>query len=914
MHFRFILLLALITTFFTTGCENKREITKDNITESLPIESVASANNKDITEGNSLFIQGDFKTAIGFYRQAMRENKATALYNIGVSYVLLNDLPQAELNFREAVETDPTFGEATMNLVAVLAQQEKIAEAEKYAQTLVYTNKSPRVYVDMANIALKMNEPAKAAYYYRNARAVDPKSTFVLSNYANFLISIGAYQDGIDILEQFNPKDFSINYNLGNAYYLMKDPLPAYSYAREALYSSGATEEGYNKLAYLFADLGNYADEVQTLRLLITRNPTRDYKIRLVTSYINSASYDAALDELNSLLMEYPKDIPLNILNYEVLILAGKIQEAGAFIRSVYKKMPEDSVLYHYTKHLASFERKTDEVRPLIFNNRNSGWLNLARTVYSLQKGDYENAKNYLARSPEAAGHDYYAYKTFLAIKDKRFKEAETSSAKMDINKHDTFWYRFVTAWNMKKGDELMRLTEAYKNNPIISIRSPYLQFDLKPQLDDMSFTYRFDDKGVDAASMLAYPIFLEPDSIVQFLVMGRATLKDIEKVEATKKLEGMKRNNEGIDAFYAFDFDTALKKFKEAGVLLTNNGDTAYNTGLALFNLGDNIGASEFFNKSVKLNSASPQAYFGQGLVNYRLGNKPTASSNFEQSIRMANAAMDGAKNPRIEDVRAFYLSILASDRVSKRNESASAPKNNDAFVESIGFLMDYFDNNFDVKFLENLKDSPVFRVSLVRDLLLMEHSNPDKYINVDSKDRYYTLAKQFIALAKGGKNALVFNERLAQDKVYLKDKVYGAVYLNDKNSGLRYLQILTNIDYRYPELYKVSLYYFTWLRDFVNAEASYGSLDRMNYSDQMTEFYMLLYFLSNYNEDRLNIHLKLYGDKYGNDYRSAIVTAAMNLNMKNLTNFSTIMGGLLKTDPYIFEKMFIEVNFAKF
>ena len=142
----------------------------------------------------------------------------------------------------------------------------------------------------------------------------------------------------------------------------------------------------------------------------------------------------------------------------------------------------------------------------------------------------------------------------------------------------------------------------------------------------------------------------------------------------------------------------------------------------------------------------------------------------------------------------------------------------------------------------------------------------------------------------------------------------VYVSVYKNDKKSGLNYLQSLSNMDYRYSELYKVSLYYFTWIRDFVNAEASYGSLDRLGYNDQTSFFYMLLYFLVNFNETRLNNYLKLYNDAYGADYKYDVVTAMMNLYTKNISTFDSIVRRLLSQDPYLFDKMFIEVNFEKF
>ena len=193
------------------------------------------------------------------------------------------------------------------------------------------------------------------------------------------------------------------------------------------------------------------------------------------------------------------------------------------------------------------------------------------------------------------------------------------------------------------------------------------------------------------------------------------------------------------------------------------------------------------------------------------------------------------------------------------------------------------YFDD-YDIEKLNELKDSPIFRVSRVRNLLALRHTPIDQFKDIDDADRYYTLAYKFVMLQRGAAKAVIFNKRFAHDKVYLKDMVY------------------------------VSIYYFTWIRDFVNAEASYGSLDRMGYNDQTSFFYMLLYFLVNFNETRLNNYLKLYNDAYSADYRYDIVTAMMNLYTKNVSTFDSIIRRLLSQDPYLFDKMFIEVNFEKF
>lgn len=906
--------VLILLVFVTISCSKKREVVTNDVTSELPIESVVKSEDKTISEGNTHFAGGNYSTAIEYYKEAMQHNKATAFYNIGVCYYLLNNIPQAELNFREAVAADPNFDEAIMNLVAVLAQQEKVKEAEPFITRLIHTNKSPRVYIDIANISLKLGDTAKAIYYYKQALDIDPKSPFVLSNYANFLISLGEYRDGINILEKFQQKDFSINYNLANAYRHLDDMPTSLSYATEALYSPGASEEGCNKLAMLFADYKRYSDEVRALRMLISFAPKKEYKLRLVNSFLNSKEFSKALDELSFLLQEYPKDEDIKVMNYEVLIFDGRFTEAGKFIRDSYKSINSDKILYYYTKHVSLYEKDKKEVRPLIFVKRDSPYLNLSRTVFTLKDDKKQEAWNHLSKVPENIGHEYYYYRTFMLINNKRFRDADNSAKKMIQDRPDTFWYRLVIAWNLRQPDLMLQLAYIFKDNPAVTnVRTPVFKFDVAPILDDMSFTYRFDDTGADAAAMLAYPLFIEPDEIVQFLVLGRSTLKGSEKDAATKKLEGMKRNNEGVDAFYSYNFTQAVKKFQQAEKLLTGNAEVLYNLGVAYFNLGSNKEAMEAFKRAATHDKQLSQSYFGQGLILYRIGDRQGASSLFDQAVRVSTTNIDESENKNLDEIRSLYLSLLAGNRFEKHEEAKSTAPTDDAFAVSTGYLMDYFDD-YDEKLLSNLNNSPVFRVSAVNDLLKIRHSNVADLRDVDSPDRYYTLARKYITLKMGGKSASNFNNRFAKDQVYLKDMVFTSVFLNDRASGLKYLQMLSNIDYTYEGLYKASMYYFTWARDFVNAEASYGTLDRLSYEDRLTAFYMMLYFLCNFNEDRLNTYITRYEENFGADYKSGTALALMNLRIRNLNGFYTAMSRLIKDDPYLFNKMFIEVDFARF
>ena len=905
-----VLLISLIS-----GCSEKRKIVNDNVTAPLTIESVAESKDLDISDGNTLFSTGDYKAAIKSYEKAIKENKATAFYNIGVSYYLLNNTPMAELNFREAVKADPNFDEAVMNLVAVLAEQgpAKAKEAEEYITRFINTNKSAKVFVEIANVYLNINDMAKAMYYYKKALEVDSKSPFVLENYANFLISIGEYQDGVNILESLPEKSFAVLYNLGNAFFGLGNKTSSYNYAENALYTSGATEVGYDKLAQLFNKLKKYKEEVQTLRTLISGNSKRDYRIRLIKAYLSLSENTKALDEINILLSIYPEDEGLNLLKYNILVYINP-EDAGKFIKDTYNHFKTDKVLSYYTKHVCYFKKSQDEVLPLIQNNRTNGWISLAKTVYALKKGNYKNAAEFIKNSSVENGHDFFAYNTFLSIKNREYAEAGVYAKNLDLLQYDTFWYKLVVAWNLGKPQELLALGEEYKNSSLITVRPPTFEFNIRPVLEDMSFTYAFDDKSIDVASMLAYPVFLKPDETAQYLITGMGALKERDRNNVTDKLEGIKINNAGIEAFYAFNFNKALTNFKEASIQLPNNSYAFYNLALTYFNLGDNINALETIKQAFVIDKNNGFVHLISGLVNSRIGNYPEAKKNFDQAKLYALRNMKNQNKHMEENIMLLYLSLLAINKDGMRKEAETLyPSHKNGYAATVALFMDYFEN-FDITKLKQLDDSPIFRASRAKKLLELRFLKSDDIFDTDDADRYYTLAYKYIMLHRGAANEIKFNDRFDKDKVYLKDMVYSYTYTYNKDRGLKILQDLSNIDNRYIELYKVSLYYFTWIKDFVNAEASYGTLDRIGYNDQTTLYYMLLYFLSNFNENRLKTYMKMYQEAYENDYRSDVILALMNLYTKNVKSFEKIIKDLLQREPYLFDKMFIEVNFEKF
>lgn len=907
-------LLYILLLFLLVACDKKQVIVEDPVTENMSISSVAEdADNGFIAEGNDFFIRGEYNTAIEYYEDAMQLNKAVSLYNIGVSYYLLGNLKEAEINFKEAIATDPAFNEAIMNLVAVLAQQERVNEAEFYLEKIVDTTKSSRVYIDMGNLLLQKGDTSRALYYYSLAIDKDPDSNYVKSNYSSFLVGIGEYEEGIKLLEQIRARNFNDNYNLAHALYEMGDSGGAYNYAVEAQYSPSATNEGYSKLAYLFYDLGRYKSEIQVLKVLISRDSNKENRIRLVTSYINAVEYPNALDELSNLIKLYPDNVFYSILYYDTLILDMKVKEGGEYIRNLYKKFGGDMALYYYTKHLALFENLDNDLKKRIFIKRNSEWLNLARTVYSLREGNIKAAQKYLSLVTPNIGHDYYSYNAYINIVEKNFKVADKFALQMDKTRPDTFWYRTVIGWNLGQSDVLVALAEEFRDNKDVFLRSPKLTFSLIAQLDDMNYTYKFDGKGIDIASMMAFPVFINPDDLVQFLAMSGESLNMQEKDAVIANIEAVKRNNEGVDAFQKYNFDKAIRKFKEATEVISANPNISYNIGLAYFNLGDNINALEFFEKAIIQDKSLAAPYVGLGFIENRFKNSITSNINLALAEKTAGGNLHATPKGRLENSRIVYLSLLASGRFGMLEEARQVVKSNDGFIFSAEKFMEYVETqNKDI--LDSFLKSPVFRVNEINKLLKLQYEPINNLKLEESDDIYFTLARQYVLMKRGVDLKGGITKRFLNDKVYLKDMVYTSINQNNKKDGLKYLQQLTDIDFKYPDLYKTSLYYFLWLRDLVNAEASLGSLDRMEYQDKITDFYKMIYYLISYNRDQIDVAILNYLDQYSTDYKVELISAMNNLNQKNIPAYYNLINLIFVNNKDLFDKIFIGVNFESF
>ncbi|MCD8554679.1 tetratricopeptide repeat protein [Seleniivibrio sp.] len=894
LPYRVVIIAAVFLSVLMFSCskEDKPQPKLDEkITDTQPIVSPIISSNENITKGNDFFLKGEFNNAIEFYSEALAQNRSIAFYNMGVSYYLLGDIDKAEDAFRQAVQENPNFKEAYMNLGVVLMQTGKLEEAEKIVRRLLKDNNAStaKMLVNMANIHLKRGETALAAEYFQEAMKKGEHSKYVQSNYAYFLMTIGEYKDGIAILENLQYKDYTDYYNLASAYY------------NEGMYQQGLanalkamelyrTEEAVNLAALNYAALGDNKSTVTLLKELIEKNPLEEYRFRLAKAHYLDGQYKDANKEITALINEFPDKTEYYRLKYEILLGMGEIADAGNLATASYERFKTDDMLYMVVKHRIIYYEDISSVEPELLSDRSSPFLNLARVAYYIYKDKMVPARRFIENIPPETDNDYYIYQAYINLKYKKYDNVLTYAKRISKSRPEYFWYRAAVYFNTNNVEGLKEtVAEQMKRSDAFS-RATNVKFHLIPRMEDIDFSYRFDGKYEQMLSLMLYPLFIEPSEMMNFVAMGYKLLQDNNKLSALRELErsvefseGIKMNNAGVADMFAYRFKEAFEKFNKANDMLNNNPYTLYNMGLAKMNLGEPDLASKYFDTAVLQNNYHFPAYLGLAAT-MRLLAKTTTPADYYNIVR--DRAIQSVESKRNLPEPILYSSFLADTGLGmyKKVKSDLEPyKNKNTYFSNIYAIADYMSGSGH-KSLAPLNN----RRSIYRGRVLWDLTATDEGLNtsVDMgliNDRAYKFMKSY-ALLKRGKKPAVFNfTDYKDDKAALKEMVYYSIMLKDKANALKYLQQMSAIDIRYKELYKASLYYFLWIEDFVNAEASYTSLANLRASDRYTDYYKLMYFVLNYNSRRLMDNVSEYMKNYPQEMTGKEVRMVYALRSEN-------------------------------
>ncbi|HEY8682883.1 MAG TPA: type IV pilus biogenesis/stability protein PilW, partial [Rhodanobacter sp.] len=142
--------------------------------------------------GQRYMANGDLQSALEKLNMALKYDPgyAPAHTVIAVLYERINKLPEAEMNYRQAVALEPTKGEVNNNLGQFLCRTGKSAEAMTYFKKAVADPfyKTPDMALTNEGVCqLQSNDFAGAETSFRDAIARNPNNADALLQLANTL-------------------------------------------------------------------------------------------------------------------------------------------------------------------------------------------------------------------------------------------------------------------------------------------------------------------------------------------------------------------------------------------------------------------------------------------------------------------------------------------------------------------------------------------------------------------------------------------------------------------------------------------------------------------------------------------------------------------------------------------------------
>lgn len=234
-----ICFIFLLLVGFATYQRNKvwRSSTEfwENIIKNAPLKARAYNN-----YGVALSESGKFEQAILNFKRAISLDRVypDPLNNIAVAYAALGDLDNAITSIKQGIILQPHYPEGYNNLASFLIQKKDYAQAElALRQAIKLRPHYGKAYFNLGRMYLENNKVKEAWEAFKNCCTIadfDNETGFIA--YGMVSMTLQLYEDALTAYKkvtQLNPNSRDGWFNLGNAYFCLKDYITAEKIYRE---------------------------------------------------------------------------------------------------------------------------------------------------------------------------------------------------------------------------------------------------------------------------------------------------------------------------------------------------------------------------------------------------------------------------------------------------------------------------------------------------------------------------------------------------------------------------------------------------------------------------------------------------------------------------------------------------------
>lgn len=159
--------------------------------------------------GGAYSAMGDFEEAINYLKQSLEESEhVDTLFQLGFTYMQQKEYQRANESFFKLKELDPSYTSVYPFLAKGLEEELRLDKAQEVIQEgLQYDEFNPELYVQGANIYLKLEDEEAAEGYYQKALELDPDNAAYLLAYTNLLNKQERFSETVEIIQHALTED-----------------------------------------------------------------------------------------------------------------------------------------------------------------------------------------------------------------------------------------------------------------------------------------------------------------------------------------------------------------------------------------------------------------------------------------------------------------------------------------------------------------------------------------------------------------------------------------------------------------------------------------------------------------------------------------------------------------------------------
>jgi tetratricopeptide (TPR) repeat protein len=289
---------------------------------------------------------GMIDDALRAYKKAVELDKkdASIYYNISYLYEKAGEKEKADEYLAKAVEIKTDDVKGRMKLAEGLVGKD-IDKAEEYVQQVLQNKpKSMEALLLLAAIKDKRGEKKELREVYKKILSLDSGNETVLYNLAALEYDLGNIDESLLYFKKYSalhPEDREVHGILFDIYKEQGKQELAYEQAKVLVDLNPKDIGPYRYIFEYLSGKSKYDEIIKTVKKGLNENPAETELMEfLVTAYLKTGKEDLAINQMEKIVKERPKDIPLLLRLAKFRESRGDLKEALKAYKTIIEISP----------------------------------------------------------------------------------------------------------------------------------------------------------------------------------------------------------------------------------------------------------------------------------------------------------------------------------------------------------------------------------------------------------------------------------------------------------------------------------------------------------------------------------------------------------------------------------------------